>query len=41
MMNHLCLMNEEEMTRHAFDCLATEVNAYTERFIDLSTLDEK
>lgn len=38
---NLCTMNEEEMTRHAFDCLAEDVDAFKDRYCDISKLQSR
>ena len=39
--NNLCTMNEEEFSRHVFHCMASGRDAHGERYVNLSTLEDR
>lgn len=39
--NHLCTMNEEELTRHAFDCLVDGEDAFKDKYCNMAYLKDR
>ena len=39
--NHICTMNEEELTRHVFDQLAKNEDHLREKYCDLATVQQR